>query len=189
MGAKAAAEAAKAKADKLNAIAGNATKKLNDEKQHQEEVSAAAEIKEKANERLVAAKNAEAARIQAEANATGAEANEKKAEAEAMITKIDNAHCSKHAGCTGLDGYCCPTLDFAKMHLGSAKLSGPVLGCCGSATELNIETQTEMAYADKLNTDSGSFGAGAMLFSALCGSALTMAAVRLSKRREEQGAS
>merc|ERR1711870_109466 len=99
--------AAKAKADTLNDAAGKATKKLNDEKKHQEEVSAAAEIKEKANEKTVAAKNKEAATIQAEANKTVAEANKKKAAAEGMITKISNAKCSKHAGCTGLEGYCC----------------------------------------------------------------------------------
>jgi len=186
---KAAAEAAKAKADKLNEIAGEATKKLNDEKKHQEEVAAAAEIKEKANEKTVAAKNKEAAKIQAEADKTVAEANKKKAAAEGMITKIDNAQCAKHAGCKGLDGYCCPTLDFAKMHLGSAKLSGPVLGCCGSATELNIETPTELADVGDQSTEADGFGASAMLLSALCGSALTMAALRLSKRKEEQGAS
>merc|ERR1712039_854026 len=186
---KAAAEAAKAKADKLNEIAGEATKKLNDEKKHQEEVAAAAEIKEKANEKTVAAKNKEAAKIQAEADKTVAEANRKKAAAEGMITKIDNAHCSKHAGCKGLDGYCCPTLDFAKMHLGSAKLSGPVLGCCGAATELNIATPTELADVGDQSTEFEGFGASAMLLSALCGSALTMAALRISKRKEEQGAS
>merc|ERR1712050_580539 len=164
---KAAAEAAKAKADKLNEVAGEATKKLNDEKKHQEEV----------------------AEIQAEADKTVAEANRKKAAAEGMITKIDNAHCSKHAGCKGLDGYCCPTLDFAKMHLGSAKLSGPVLGCCGTATELNIETPAELADVGDQNTESDGFVASAMLLSALCGSALTMAALRISKRKEEQGAS
>merc|ERR1712066_1141083 len=136
-----------------NDIAGEATKKLNDEKKHQE-----------------------AAKIQAEADKTVAEANRKKAAAEGMITKIDNAHCSKHAGCKGLDGYCCPTLNFAKMHLGSAKLSGPVLGCCGSATELDMEAPAELAAVGDESTESDGFGASAMLFSALCGSALTMAA-------------
>merc|ERR1712076_300112 len=114
--------------------------------------------------------------IQAAADKTVAEANKKKAAAEGMISKINNAQCSKHAGCKGLDGYCCPTLDFAKMHLGSAKLSGPVLGCCGTATELNIETPTVLAAIGDQSTESDGFGASAMLFSALCGSALTMAA-------------
>merc|ERR1712039_212503 len=172
-----------------NDIAGAATKKLNDEKKHQEEVAAAAAIKEKANEKTVAAKNEEAAKIKAAADKTVGEANRKKAAAEGMIAKIDNAQCSKHAGCKGLAGYCCPTLNFAKMHLGSAKLSGPVLGCCGSATELNMETPTELEAVGDQSTESDSFGASAMLLSAVCGSALTMAAVRLSKRKEEQGAS
>merc|ERR1711972_558501 len=137
--------------------AGAATAKLNDAKKKAEEEAAAAKLKEDVAEKVVAAKNKEAAKIQAEADKTVAEANKKKAAAEGMITKIDNAQCAKHAGCKGLDGYCCPTLDFAKMHLGSAKLSGPVLGCCGSATELNIETPTELAYADKHSMDSDSF--------------------------------
>merc|ERR1712217_930926 len=172
-----------------NEAAGKATKKLNDEKKHQEEVAAAAEIKEKANEKIVAAKNKEAASIKAAADKTVAEANKKKAAAEGMISKINNAKCAKHAGCKGLDGYCCPTLNFAKMHLGSAKLSGPVLGCCGTATESNMETSTELEVVDDQSTESDGFGASAMLFSALCGSAFTMAALRLWKRKEEQTAS
>merc|ERR1712232_1420301 len=184
---KAAAKAAKAKADKLNEKAGEATKKLNDEKKHQEEVAAAAEIKEKTNEKTVAAKNKEAAKIQAEADKTVAEANKKKAAAEGMITKIDNAQCAKHAGCKGLDGYCCPTLDFAKMHLGSAKLDGAQLGCCGGSTELDSETPA-VALPESQTVQADGFGAGAILLSAVGGSALTMAALRLSARKEDQSA-
>jgi len=187
--AKAAAEAAKAKADKLNEIAGAATKKLNDEKKHQEEVAAAAEIKEEANEKIVEANNKEAAKIKAAADKKVQEANEKKAAAEGMISKINNAQCKKHEACKHLDGYCCPTIDFSTTHLGSTKLNGPVLGCCGTATELNIETPTELAAVGDHSTQSDGFGASAMLLSALCGSALTMAALRISKRKEEQGAS
>merc|ERR1712217_220595 len=89
---KEAAAEAKAPADKLNSIAGAATKKLNDAKQ-----AADKDLKD---------------------------ATEKKAAAEGMIAKIDNAQCAKHSGCKGMEGYCCPTLNFAKMHLGSAKLDG-----------------------------------------------------------------
>merc|ERR1711972_1207292 len=186
---KAAAATAQAKADKLNDIAGAATKKLNDAKKKAQEEAAAAAIQAKAEEKVVAAKNAEAKKIAAEAATAMATATKKKAAAEAVLKKIDNAKCTKHAGCKGLDGYCCPTLDFAKMHLGSAKLSGPVLGCCGAATELNIATPTELADVGDQSTESDGFGASAMLLSALCGSALTMAALRISKRKEEQGAS
>merc|ERR1712014_424334 len=148
---KAAAADAKANADKLNKIAGAATAKLNDAKKKAEEEAAAAKLKEDAEEKVVAAKNADAAKIQAAADKELKEANAKKAAAEGMIAKIDNAQCAKHAGCKGLDGYCCPTLNFAKMHLGSAKLDGAQLGCCGSATEMNIETPIELAVVSDRN--------------------------------------
>merc|ERR1711972_1176012 len=46
------------------------------------------------------------------------------------------AQCKKHTGCATLAGYCCPTLDFNSMHLGSARLAGPTLACCGAAEEI-----------------------------------------------------
>jgi len=133
---KAAADAAQATADKLNAIAGAATKKLNDAKKAQEEVEAAAKLKQEAEEKTVAAKNAEAAKIKAAADKVVNEATAKKTAAEGMLSKIDNAQCKKHTGCSGLEGYCCPTLNTNKMHLGSTKLDGAMLGCCGSAMEM-----------------------------------------------------
>jgi len=133
---KAAADAAQATADKLNAIAGAATKKLNDAKKAQEEVEAAAKLKQEAEEKTVAAKNAEAAKIKAAADKVVNEATAKKTAAEGMLSKIDNAQCKKHTGCSGLEGYCCPTLNTNKMHLGSTKLDGAMLGCCGSAAEM-----------------------------------------------------
>merc|ERR1712113_927707 len=131
----------------LNAIAGAATKKLNDAKKKAEEEAAAAKLKEDAEKKVVAAKNEEAAKIQAAADKELKEANAKKAAAEGMIAKIDNAQCAKHAGCKGLEGYCCPTLNFAKMHLGSAKLDGAQLGCCGSSTEM-VSDPVDLASAD-----------------------------------------
>merc|ERR1712039_426879 len=173
---KAAAAEAKANADKLNKIAGAATAKLNDAKK-----------KEDAEEKVVAAKNADAAKIQAAADKELKEANAKKAAAEGMIAKIDNAACAKHAGCNGLEGYCCPTLNFAKMHLGSAKLDGAELGCCGGSMELDTETP-DLALVDDHTVQSDGFGAGAIVLSAVCGSALTLAALRLSTRKEDQSA-
>merc|ERR1712113_1275092 len=171
----------------LNAIAGAATKKLNDAKKKAEEEAAAAKLKEDAEEKVVAAKNEEAAKIQAAADKELKEANAKKAAAEGMIAKIDNAQCAKDAGCKGLEGYCCPTLNFAKMHLGSAKLDGAQLGCCGGATESASEA-TSVAFADKQVVQTDGFGAGAMMLSATCGSALTLAAFRLMSRKDEQSA-
>merc|ERR1712050_629377 len=136
---KAAADAAQAKADKLNTIAGAATKKLNDAKKHQLGVAAAAKLKEEAEEKTVAAKTHLAERIKAAAEKSTHEANVKKAAAEAMLKKIDNAKCSKHAGCKGLTGYCCPTLNTNKMHLGSTRLDGENLGCCGAVAEIELD--------------------------------------------------
>merc|ERR1712176_873855 len=184
---KAAAAEAQANADKLNAIAGAATKKLNDAKKKAEEEAAAAKLKEDAEEKVVAAKNKEAAKIQAAADKELKEANAKKAAAEGMIAKIDNAQCSKHTGCKGLEGYCCPTLNFAKMHLGSAKLDGAQLGCCGGSMELDSETP-DSALAEERIVESDGFGAGAIVLSAVFGSALTLAALRLSSRKEDESA-
>merc|ERR1712039_540706 len=110
------------------------------------------------------------------------EANAKKAAAEGMIAKIDNAQCAKHAGCKGMEGYCCPTLNFAKMHLGSAKLDGATLACCGGSTELHAE-----AFADTTGENDG-FGASAMMLSAMCGSAMTLTAIRLLARKDDPSA-
>merc|ERR1711948_237271 len=140
------------KADKLNDIAGAATKKLNDEKKVKDEEAAAAAIQAKAEEKVVAAKTAEANKIAAEAAKATAAATKKKAAAEAVLKKIDNAACAKHAGCKGLVGYCCPTLDFNKMHLGSSELSGASLGCCGGASDHESEEVEEVeAMSTKLN--------------------------------------
>merc|ERR1712083_926018 len=184
---KAAAAEAKANADKLNAIAGAATAKLNDAKKKAEEEAAAAKLKEDAEEKVVFARNEEAAKIKAAADKELKEANAKKAAAEGMIAKIDSAQCAKHAGCKGLEGYCCPTLNFAKMHLGSAKLDGAQLACCGGSAELASEAAEE-TLADTQIVKSDGFGSGAIMLSAICGSALTFAAFQLSTRKEDQSA-
>merc|ERR1712151_406471 len=152
-----------------------------------EKDAAAAQLKEEAEEKVVAAKNAEAAKIQATADKELKDATEKKAAAEGMIARIDNAQCAKHSGCKGLEGYCCPTLNFAKMHLGSAKLDGATLGCCGSSTEM-VSDPVDLASADDRTIASDGFGAGAMI-GAICGSAITVAALRLTTRKQDQSGS
>merc|ERR1712190_407606 len=141
---KAEAAASHAKADKLNAVAGAAVKKLNDEKKTAQEAAAAAALKAKAEEAVVAAKKKEAAEIRAKADKAEASAKKKKEEAESMVEKIKNADCKKHPGCKGLAGYCCPTLNFNQMHLGSVKLAGAKLGCCGNTAEIEAETVLEL---------------------------------------------
>merc|ERR1712203_357295 len=167
--------------------AGAATAKLDDAKKKAEEEAAAAKLKQDAEEKVVAAKNAEAAKIKDEADKEEAEATAKKSAAEGVLAKIDNAACAKHSSCKGLTGYCCPTLNFGKMHLGSAKLDGENLGCCGGA-EMENEEVEDMALVEDRTFESNNFGTGAMVLSAICGSAPTLAAVRLSTRKEEQPA-
>merc|ERR1711957_745488 len=158
--------------DTLNAEAGAATKALNDAKKKEEE-------------RVVATKDAEAATIKAKAHKTVEEANEKRAASEAMLNKIDNALCSKHPGCSGLTGYCCPTLDTSKMKLGSTKLDGAVLGCCGAAIEVATETVVKMATSDPKPAQSQSFGVVSILLAAVSGSAVTAMVFKFSSDKGE----
>merc|ERR1712007_336637 len=139
---------------KLNAIAGKATKKLNDAKKDAKTQATAAKLKKEEEEKVVAAKNALAKKIKAAAGKAVNEAEQKEAAAKSMLAKIDDAQCSKHAGCKGLAGYCCPTLNTNKMHLGSQKLDGESLGCCTTSQELVAEVTAPT---------SGTFGAASML--------------------------
>merc|ERR1712151_696816 len=108
------------------------------------------------------------------------EALAKQAAAQSMIKKIENAQCSKHAGCKGLTGYCCPTLNTNKMHLGSQKLDGENLGCCGAAEEIAaVSTVPETTPFSAVSI---------MLFSAMAGSALTVAAVKLLSGKDTANA-
>merc|ERR1712038_1108741 len=118
---------------------------------HQLEVAAAAKLKEEAEEKTVAAKTHLAEKIKAAADKSTHEANVKKAAAESLLKKIDNAKCTKHAGCKGPTGYCCPTLDTNKMHLGSTKLDGESLGCCGAVEDedLTIEDDEDDEEGEK----------------------------------------
>merc|ERR1712187_804864 len=180
---KEAAATAQEHADKLNAIAGEATKKLNDAKKHQEEVAAKAHLKEKAEEKAAASKKASATKIKNEADAALKEANEKKAAAEGMLAKIKNAKCAKHSGCSALgNGYGCPTLDFAKMHLGSAKLDGVQLACCGVAEEL----ATTPSLDRQLEASNHDFGVISLLVAAATGSLVTALVLQMSTRKEDK---
>merc|ERR1712176_1381544 len=127
-------------------------------------MGAAAKLKKEAEEKVVHAKNELADKTREEAAKVVSEANQKEAAAKAMLVKIDNAQCSKHPGCAKLSGYCCPTLNTNKMHLGSQKLDGETLGCCGTSQNLATETQAPTT---------GNFGAASILFAAFSGSALT----------------
>merc|ERR1712087_465570 len=179
---KAAAATAQAHADKLNAIAGAAVKKLNDAKKHQEEVAAAAQLKEQTEEKAAAAKDALAAKIKSKADAAVHEAQEKKAAAQGMLAKIENANCKKHKGCSGLVGYCCPTLNFGKMHLGSAKLDGMMMACCGSAEELANTPSLDR----QIEASSGGFGVISLLVAAATGSLVTALVLQMIMGKEDK---
>merc|ERR1712232_910975 len=142
-------------------------------------VEAAAALKRKAEEKTVADQNAEAAKIKAAADKVVEEATAKKTAAETMISKIENAQCNKHAGCASLEGYCCPTLNTNKMHLGSTKLDGEMLGCCGAAVEAAAD-DIEMA-----SSAPGNFGIGSMFLAACSGSAATAVMFKLLVGKQE----
>merc|ERR1711920_1162412 len=167
-------------ADKANKIAGAATAKLNEAKKHAEDVAAAAAIKQKAQEKIVQNANDEVTKIESLATEKKQEALAKESAAQSMIKKIENAQCSKHAGCKGLTGYCCPTLNTNKMHLGSQKLDGENLGCCGAAEEIEaMSTEPETTRFSAVSI---------MLLSAMAGSALTVAAVKLLSGKDTSNA-
>merc|ERR1712066_74138 len=153
----------------------------NDAKKKAQEEAAAAAIHMKAEERVVASKNAEAKKVAAEAATAMATATKKKNTAEAVLKKIDNAACAKHAGCKGLEGYCCPTLDFNKMHLGSSQLNGESLGCCGGASELEIEEVEAMSTESDHSAQE--FGLSSVILAFVTGSAVSAAALRAFSRQ------
>merc|ERR1711862_42734 len=121
---------------KLNAIAGAAFKKLSDEKKKANQEATKANLEAQKEEAIVDAKKQQAAQSKARADAAASHAKAKRDAADAMLKKIDNSQCKKHIGCANLEGYCCPTLNFNSMHLGSAELAGVNLGCCNAAEEI-----------------------------------------------------
>merc|ERR1712083_948526 len=152
-------------------------------KKKAEEEAAAAAIQAKTEEKVVAAKTAEANKIAAEAATAMATATKKKNAAEAVLKKIDNAACSKHAGCKGLEGYCCPTLNFNKMHLGSSHLDGESLGCCGGASELESE-EVEAMSTEASNREAApqEFGLSSVFLAFVTGSAVSAAVLKSFSR-------
>merc|ERR1712176_1310811 len=138
----------------------------------------AAAVQAKAEEKIVASKKEQAKEIADKAAAAIASAKAKMNAANAMLKKIDNAQCSKHAGCKGLAGYCCPTLNFNNMHMGSTELAGPVLGCCGSMEEEDLE---EVEGPEEQAAEAPQSGLIASVFLAFAsGSAVTALAFKLA---------
>merc|ERR1712039_31794 len=151
--------------------AANHAKKLMEE---QKKTAAAAKLKQESEDKVVAAKNEEAAKIKAAAEKASSKALAKKAAAKEMLKKIDNAQCVKNAGCKHLSGYCCPTLNTNTMHLGSTKLDGENLGCCGGAEEMTDTASPK---------PSGRLDLVALLAAAVGGSAVTAFAFKMSAKK------
>merc|ERR1711953_695392 len=135
-----------------------------------------AQLKEQAEQKAAAAKDALAAKIKSEADAAVKEAKHKKEAAKSMLAKIDNAQCKKHKACKGLVGYCCPTLNFGKMHLGSAKLDGESMVCCGTAEELANAPSLDR----EIEASSHGFGVISLLVAAATGSLMTALVLQMS---------
>merc|ERR1712032_104359 len=110
--------------------------------------------------------------------------------ANAMLACIKKAECSAHAGCKGLDGYCCPTIDYSHMHMGgtSSKLDGPQLGCCGGSEEAIEAAEVEPAEIEAAGAPQ-SAGLFASVFAAfVAGSAVTAAVFKLTSAKEKNDA-
>merc|ERR1712032_1575353 len=109
--------------------------------------------------------------------------------ANAMLACIKKAECSAHAGCKGLAGYCCPTIDYSHMHMGgtSSKLDGPQLGCCGGAEEETEGVEVQAAEIEAAEPQSA--GLFASVFAAfIAGSAVTAAVFKLTSAKEKNDA-
>merc|ERR1712194_92941 len=166
-------------------------------KKEQELWEAGATLAKVGLEETVAAKNAEADKINAALDEGKTERQAQKTAATDMQSKIDNAKCSNHPGCSGLTGlhdYCCPALDTNKMHLGSSKLEGETLDCC-SGPPPPLEGDSMPSSVTKVNFDavglatkdttvaasaSGNFGITSMLLATISGSAVTAMVFKLT---------
>merc|ERR1711920_773341 len=84
----------------------------------------------------------------AEKSATTAKDAADKAEAlsDGIAKQLHDAKCENHSACLKLklQGYCCPSFDVSRYHLGESPKWGATLGCCnGAATETLAFAQTE----------------------------------------------
>merc|ERR1712194_66956 len=176
-------------------------------KKEQELWEAGATLAKVGLEETVAAKNAEADKINAALDEGKTERQAQKTAATDMQSKIDNAKCSNHPGCSGLSGlhgYCCPALDTNKMHLGSSKLEGERLDCCsGGGSAPSMASDSKPSSVTNLNfaavglatkdttvaaSASGNFGITSMLLATISGSAVTTMVFKLTSGKEEKNA-
>merc|ERR1712039_128951 len=127
-----------------------------------------------------AALKAKAEAAKAEAVADEAQAKAKKAQtlADGIHKKLHDAKCANVAGCSNLQGYCCPTFDPTHYKLGEAPTWGINLGCCTAATEA-------LATAD---VDTSGYDGLTMVFSMAVSAAIGGAvASKFRSRGDESG--
>merc|ERR1712087_854668 len=111
----------------------------------------------------------------ADADAAAKAARDAAAKAEELAKtvsqKLHDAKCHNVPGCSGLEGYCCPTFNPAGYKLGDAPQWGVNLGCCGAAAEEETLAESEeegyngftMAFSMVASATVGAMGAVALV--------------------------
>merc|ERR1711972_1029560 len=64
---------------------------------------------------------------QKSANAAKNAADKAEALSNGIAKQLHDAKCSSHTGCSALQGYCCPSFDVSRYHLGESPKWGPTL--------------------------------------------------------------
>merc|ERR1711920_1081326 len=98
------------------------------------------------------------------ANVAKDAADKAEALSDGIAKQLHDAKCENHSGCSKLQGYCCPTFDVSRYHLGESPKWGVTLGCCSAAA-------TEALAVVTAETQQ-SFGGLTMLFSSVFSAAI-----------------
>merc|ERR1712083_723585 len=84
------------------------------------------------------------------ANAAKAEADKEEALSNGIAKQLHDAKCETHSGCSALQGYCCPSFDVSRYHLGESPKWGATLACCSAAAtdDLTVATaETQQSFS------------------------------------------
>merc|ERR1712083_431180 len=159
-----AAKAASEKAATLQTGASNAALNAQRAADKAKKEAAEAAKQEAVNEDRVLVQKNLAQDAEKSANAAKDAADKAEALSNGIAKQLHDAKCDSHSGCSALQGYCCPTFDVSRYHLGESPKWGVTLGCCSAAatealTVATVETQQ-------------SFGGLTMLFSSVLSAAI-----------------
>merc|ERR1712137_367882 len=141
-----AAAAAKKRAAEMKVTASHAAQVAADAAAKAKAEAAKAKKTEEDNEDKVKIAEHKAADADASAKAARDAAANAQELADTVSTKLHDAKCKNVPGCSGLEGYCCPTFNPQNYKLGDAPQWGINLGCCGAALE-EEETLSESKAA------------------------------------------